>query len=580
MERFKRVAIIEPTYWIPDSPVELIRGAILIDNQTQKTVLQLKICNNSQKCIKSVHLTIESFDETNEALSENNKTDFIYQDLDQSPHSFFGDQVPIELPDKRIRKVNVQFIKVMFVDDSIGEISNNHLEIPEGKYISDLSLDIRGELYRLISDNPTSPMVYIPEDNINGFWRCTCGKLNSEKSQNCVRCNRDKNSQFKIINFEFLEASFNKYKSEIENNRILNERQKKEIGKRNKARLKRIISILIPSIFIIIVVYLCFSNFILPAMQYANANSLLSSGKYNDAKSCFTNLGNYNNSKALINECDYQQAKYYKKQGSYIKAIKIFEELKSYKDSMQLTNETKYLYANDLYKNKKYSNAIDLFTKLGNYKNSQQQIIECKYADAKEYMENKSFDKAASIFIQLDSYKNSKDLLAECNYQSAISTYNNAITQNDTFIINSAIETLEKLGDYKDTKIKIAQAKKALKWAGEWVIIKEVSYKNGTTETNTYGPYCNNEFLSKDSFPTVNIAYKDQKINDGFSSIQPDTAFTEKNDSLTFTGFGQIKYVLTKESDKILIVKGYYYDGSPAYVYKAIRKDDINNIRP
>jgi len=579
--------MIEPVEWDPSCPVEFIKGAILFDTTTDNAILQLKLCNNSDNCIKSVHLSIKCFDETGEAVAEDNKFEFAYQDLQQASHTVFGEKQPIFLPDKRVRKVNIHFNKVMFSDGSIIKISNEGYPIPNRETISEFPNNLITELHRIYEENLSFPSKYIPNEYDNKFWLCTCGKMNVIEDSRCVRCVRDYNAQIEIINQEYLQKSYDQYQHEIEIQKdeaeqklIVENQQNKELIQNKRKAIKRKLSFLLIFITIIGVALYSFFGFGLPAIKFSSANQLLSKGDYASAKACFKDLGDYNNSKELIKECDYQQALYYKNHGDYQKAIDVFVKLESYKDNKQLILETKYLYAISLLKENSCEKSLILFTELNNYKDSQQQIIECKYINAKEYMENKSFDKAVSIFSELGGYKNSKDLMIECNYQSALAICNQALSYNDIFMIKSSAETLSKLGNYKNSKSKMTEIQNALKWTGEWVIIKEVKYSNGKTETNTYGPYCNNEFLSKDSFPTINIAYMDQKINDGFSSIQPDTAFTEKNNSLTFTGFGQIKYVLTKESDKILIVKGYYYDGSPAYVYKAIRKEDINNIQP
>lgn len=134
MERFKHLTTVEPETWNPDSPVEWIKGAILLDSGIGKILLQLKLCNISDKHIKSVHLLIDGFDEMGELLCK--EFPFFYQDIDQTPHTVFGEQKPIYLPNERIRKVHIHFSKVMFADDTIVAIENKDLPIPDRESIT------------------------------------------------------------------------------------------------------------------------------------------------------------------------------------------------------------------------------------------------------------------------------------------------------------------------------------------------------------------------------------------------------------------------------------------------------------
>lgn len=68
-------------------------------------------------------------------------------------------------------------------------------------------------------------------------------------------------------------------------------------------------------------------------MKYNGAKELLKNGDYDRAKSEFTELGDYQDSKDMINECDYQNAINLREKGSYEESRSRFQEMGDYKDS-------------------------------------------------------------------------------------------------------------------------------------------------------------------------------------------------------------------------------------------------------
>lgn len=328
--------------------------------------------------------------------------------------------------------------------------------------------------------------------------------------------------------------------------------------------------------------FLLYASFISPIIQYNNANKLLNTGSYSEAKKTFAELGNYKDCNKLVNECSYRQGLSYKKACNYVQAISCFQKLKAYKDSVAQKTECDYLYASSLCEVGKYDSAIQIYQKLGKYKDSAQKITDCKYAQATANMNNRIYANAVEEFSTLGDYKDCPILIKECHYRNACDLYNNGFSKNDAVQLRSAKDLFANLANYKDSKAKIADITKALNWIGEWIVIKETEYKQDATQIEAYGPYCNNEFISKDMLPEIiTISYKGMKINEDFSPYtNPETPLVKKNNGFTFTGFGQINYILTKESDKVLIIKSYYYNGKNCKDYKAIRREDLNEIKP
>lgn len=78
--------------------------------------------------------------------------------------------------------------------------------------------------------------------------------------------------------------------------------------------------------------------------RYDEAYSLLDEGKFDDAYNLFYELGNYSDSKEMLNECIYQKAIYLLEYKMYSAAVDLFEDLDGYKKSETKIQEAKYAY--------------------------------------------------------------------------------------------------------------------------------------------------------------------------------------------------------------------------------------------
>ena len=314
MKRFKRLTTVEPDTWNPDSPVEWIKGAILFDNSTGKILLQLKLCNISNEHIKSVHLLIDGFDEMGESLCT--EFQFFYQDLKQVPHTTFGEQNPIYLPDKRIRKVHIHFNKVMFADGTIAAIEDKNMPIPDRESITDWPDNLVNELNRVYEDyNDSFPLIYIPKE-LDDNWLCSCGKMNTNNQGHCVRCGRDRSTQLRIINKDFLLESLQKYHKQLETQKIEAESKLEEARKlrqqRNEKFRKKLRKFAVFAVLLIVVGISIFSvHSIIQQKQAEEAHNELLQKEENTYKTALS----------LYNSTDNR------------KSIPLFRKIGNYKDS-------------------------------------------------------------------------------------------------------------------------------------------------------------------------------------------------------------------------------------------------------
>lgn len=116
-------------------------------------------------------------------------------------------------------------------------------------------------------------------------------------------------------------------KPKVKKQKIKKQKTKKPFSK------KKLIVICSSAAVIIAAFVICFIFLISPMMKYNGAKELLKNGDYDKAKSEFTELGDYQDSKDMINECDYQNAINLREKGSYEESRSRFQEMGDYKDS-------------------------------------------------------------------------------------------------------------------------------------------------------------------------------------------------------------------------------------------------------
>ena len=116
-ERYSRLYSLPGNLYAEDSPVLIVAGALLKDNQTGKILSQFKFRNISNKAIKSVKIKVNAYDTAKEKL--NGIEAFSYLDLSIAANEEFGQSTPIHLPDTTTRSVSVEILSVVYADNEV-----------------------------------------------------------------------------------------------------------------------------------------------------------------------------------------------------------------------------------------------------------------------------------------------------------------------------------------------------------------------------------------------------------------------------------------------------------------------------
>lgn len=114
-ERYQRVYTLPSMLYKKGAPVIVLAGALLKDTKNNSIVAQLKFKSVTDKTIKSLKISIQSFDVVGEKID--NEVFHQYLDLNVKRDDEFGQKEAIALPDNTTRQFNVSVIEAIFGDN-------------------------------------------------------------------------------------------------------------------------------------------------------------------------------------------------------------------------------------------------------------------------------------------------------------------------------------------------------------------------------------------------------------------------------------------------------------------------------
>ncbi len=150
--------------------------------------------------------------------------------------------------------------------------------------------------------------------------------------------------------------------------------------------------------------------------EYAQAEELMNSGKYEQAIEAFEKLGDYQDAADRAKEAQYIYAGTLVISGKYDQAAIIFRELGDYQDADSRADEAQYAYAEALRKSGDLEQALSAFQELGEYKDASEQVGKIKdrlYKKAKTEIKDEQFEEAATVLELLGDYRDASVLAQE-----------------------------------------------------------------------------------------------------------------------------------------------------------------------
>lgn len=196
-ERYKTIHRIQKEFIGSDCPVSLLAHAILLDTLENKKLVQLKLCNCSNKVVRSVKVSIKAFDQNRTPIEEIDTYEF--SSLNVAPGSIFGSQSPIYFSRiEVIAYIEILIREVLFADGELWKAAYEEplKERPEQK---ELTAVFSGDLYDQYKELINDKAEYVPVEISNNLWSCSCGTLNAA-GNTCRLCGVEKRIVFDNFN--------------------------------------------------------------------------------------------------------------------------------------------------------------------------------------------------------------------------------------------------------------------------------------------------------------------------------------------------------------------------------------------
>lgn len=412
--RVQLLKTFESTEQYLNSPIELVKGALLYDNFKESYMLQLKLRNISEKIIKSVYVKIIYFNDACDCINANNPIEYVYNNVYVPQFGDFGDDRAIYLSNISTDRVKVLFDKVVFSDDTVEMVNIKEPAIPREQKI--IESEFKEQLLRddvnAIDDN----YIYYPIE-YDGIWQCVCGRINNKDT--CVRCGEHKEHIFSVADEEKLKENLSRFY----------EKQKS---------LRKMLGVIIACIVAIILI-ICITLKTVHEFQFNSACKLVESNQYSEALSKFNNLPNTyeDRTKYYLKNTMNNKIKEYKEyiisyDDIYAYCENLYKNLSDYDDTKKLINYIKlskesYVKALSYEENAEYDNAISSYNDTLEYyhdiasiehKNDENYDVseEQEYKDIKLRKEN-----CYSIYLEeslqkLEEYKTSGDIVGGSDF--------------------------------------------------------------------------------------------------------------------------------------------------------------------
>ena len=354
MSRYQNLFKNDECMYTDDCPLIILSHALTLDSEKDAVLAQIKFQNLDQRMVKAVYVDIKCTGVANEQFES--LENYIYLDLSVRQNQQFGSDIPVYLPDRKTRKMEIRCNKVIFSDGTLWE---NGLEDFFDKFPPKVLLNdiMEPNLFKMLAEDVHKNGVHCNElyfpSEIKMFRLCACGKYNWKNEPVCWNCGHDTDWWKTKISKEYLIQQMDEKEKlhQLEKERLAEER---EIKKQESIRKRKKCAISIGVIAIAVVAYFVCTKLIVPNYYYEKGNELFDSHEYDEAIEYYDKIGDYKDSltkkSAAKDELKQQELNDYYKTGlelfndqKYDQAIEYFEKADSFGDSLQKISEAKIL---------------------------------------------------------------------------------------------------------------------------------------------------------------------------------------------------------------------------------------------
>ena len=360
-ERYTKLFTLPSRLYAEDSPVIIEAGALTKDNDTDRVFAQLRFHNISDRLIKALSVSLDTYFVSGEKTGEPVK--YQYLDIRCGINEDFGGKTPVMLAVNTARSFSVHVDKVVYADGSVDEINLDFKEsLPSQSLLvlqpgwSKATVD---ELGKMTNEQCVYSMMEYKD-----LWICSCGGVNKlGRDSVCRRCSVKRDTllsitpevadehrkdaiyqkaiaQMKTESIYMLESvvatltTISEWKDTAEKIAECKEkieklkaeeaetkREQAEIAKKQKKKMTIVGVSVLAAACACVAVILLVTQVIIPNENYNNAVALMEAGSYDEAISAFTELGDYKDSADKIDACG--SAKYGEETWNKIKNINV-----------------------------------------------------------------------------------------------------------------------------------------------------------------------------------------------------------------------------------------------------------------
>lgn len=201
-ERYARLFALPENLYQPGSPVMILAGALLKDNQTGGILALMKFKNVGTKPIRG--LKVRFFPQDLTGIDLDQPLEHQYLDLNAARDGEFGQKEPVAFPNAITRAFRVEVYQVVFADGTLWNQEQNQWTPMPPLQALETALGDK-ELCKEYQILYGANCRVMPQED-KGLWRCTCGAWNMESEANCHACGKNLD-QLKALDLEQLKAS-------------------------------------------------------------------------------------------------------------------------------------------------------------------------------------------------------------------------------------------------------------------------------------------------------------------------------------------------------------------------------------
>ena len=242
-----------------DAPVEIEKGALLLESTSKTVLLQLRLnVLDDINEISSTSLKIYGFTDSGEPVEGFSPFIHTFSDVYLQDKKTFGDRTPIIL-DSRIRRVNVEIDKIVFRSGDVWRNPEGYFTPPTQMPVSSIKRELLPQFEREISnlsETDKQNFQYIPHQ-FNDYWLCTCGKPNKYDNEICKKCGLSRELVFQVTEADYLEDNLQKFNEETriaEEKKLRAEEERVALAARKRQQLKLMTKPILAFLFVIAVI--------------------------------------------------------------------------------------------------------------------------------------------------------------------------------------------------------------------------------------------------------------------------------------------------------------------------------------